>query len=76
MRCRPVKGQGHLARFVDEFEWDSVIEFSNFSGTLTFLEGGMLVAKNEYATLPVEAQLKFLCSGLHFSVTKCTPFAK
>jgi hypothetical protein len=54
-------GSGHFAKFVNEFEWDKVIDFSSFQGTLKVLAPGRITAtvlqtrKNftQLATMPV-----------------------
>ncbi len=51
--------KAHVAKFVTEFPWDTPLDFSNFSGTLTatgttdFAATVILVRPGEFATLPV-----------------------
>ena len=56
-------GMGHLARFVDQFEWDVSIDFSNFEGVLVARTAGKKITATvlqtypgEFSTLPVVPQ--------------------
>ena len=55
-------GMGHLARFVDQFQWDASIDFSNFEGILLAKASGKIPATvlqtypSEFSTLPVVPQ--------------------
>ena len=55
--------RGHTAQFVDQFEWDPPVDFSNFLGLLkAIVDGKQLVATviqargGEFATMPVAAR--------------------
>lgn len=51
--------KAHVAKFVNEFAWDSTVDFSNFSGNLTatgtadLAAAAILVTAKELAVLPV-----------------------
>ena len=55
----PLPGRGHFARFVNEFDWDPAIDFTNFQGLLKARAPQDVAATviqtrtGEFATLPV-----------------------
>ncbi len=55
----PLGAKAHVAKFVDQFAWDSAVDFSNFSGNLTATGTAdlaatvILVKPAELAVLPV-----------------------
>ncbi|HEY3128443.1 MAG TPA: SCE4755 family polysaccharide monooxygenase-like protein [Acidobacteriota bacterium] len=55
----PLGAKAHLAKFINEFAWDSAVDFSNFSGNLTasgtadLAAAVILVRPKELAVLPV-----------------------
>ncbi len=54
---------GQRALFVDQFDWDAPVDFSNFEGTLYMQTGGLTAATaiqlrpGQFATLPVTPRL-------------------
>ena len=54
-----IAGNGHLALFVDQFDWDAAVDFSDFTGLLEVTSSDRMVATiiqthpNEFVTMPV-----------------------
>ena len=54
-----IAGNGHLALFVDQFNWDAAVDFADFTGLLEVTSSDKMVATiiqthpNEFVTMPV-----------------------
>ncbi len=70
---------GHVARFVDELQWDQTIDFSNFFGLLKVTAEGTLAATaiqsrpGEFVTLPVAPTFLGDLSTASSSLPAATP---